>query len=97
MLCLVNISFLVPFVRQEKNIINSILFGHLLDSCIFSWYSVCASGVYKVQAYDGNVKGYMPVQPGVGVHIEVTDPDEKVVLSRVSLINIPVHHISREL
>ena len=37
-----------------------------------------------MQAYDYNVKEYMPVTPGIGMHVEVSDPDQKVVLSRVS-------------
>lgn len=43
------------------------------------------SGNYKVQAYDQNVKDYMPVSPGIGMHVEVRDPSDKIVLSRVSL------------
>ena len=37
-----------------------------------------------MQAYDQNVKDYMPVSPGIGMHVEVKDPADKVVLSRVS-------------
>ncbi len=43
------------------------------------------SGKYKVQAFDHNIKDYMPVAPGVGMLVEVKDPDEKIVLSRVSV------------
>ena len=44
------------------------------------------AGKYKVQAYDGNIKGYMPVQKNVGMHVEIKDPDSKMILSRVSLV-----------
>jgi orotidine-5'-phosphate decarboxylase len=40
-------------------------------------------GNYKVQAYDHNAKDYMPVSPGIGMHVEVTDPEDKVILSRM--------------
>ena len=43
------------------------------------------SGNYKVQAYDTKVKDYLPVAPGIGMHVEIKDPDDKIVLSRVSL------------
>ncbi|KAI8788975.1 transmembrane emp24 domain-containing protein eca-like isoform X1 [Biomphalaria glabrata] len=39
-------------------------------------------GHYKVQAYDHNAKDYMPVSPDIGMHVEVSDPESKVVLSR---------------
>ncbi|XP_005094506.1 transmembrane emp24 domain-containing protein eca isoform X1 [Aplysia californica] len=39
-------------------------------------------GNYKVQAFDANVKDYLPVSPGIGMHVDVTDPDQKTVLSR---------------
>ena len=42
------------------------------------------SGNYKVQLYDYNVKDYLPSAPGMGMLVEVRDPEEEVVLSRVS-------------
>lgn len=42
------------------------------------------AGKYKVQAFDHNVKDYMPVAPGIGMLVEVKDPEGKIVLSRVS-------------
>ncbi|KAH9524507.1 hypothetical protein Btru_027051 [Bulinus truncatus] len=39
-------------------------------------------GNYKVQAYDYNAKDYLPISQDIGMHVEVTDPDSKVVLSR---------------
>lgn len=52
------------------------------------------SGNYKVQAYDQNVKDYMPVSPGIGMHVEVRDPNDKIVLSRVSLSFSIIHKFS---
>lgn len=51
------------------------------------------SGNYKVQAYDQNVKDYMPVSPGIGMHVEVRDPADKIVLSRVSCLQFKLVYI----
>ena len=50
------------------------------------WYSIWISGNYKVQLYDPRTGGFMPSSPGIGMHVEVKDPDDKIVLSRV------IHH-----
>lgn len=41
-------------------------------------------GTYKVQAYDYTKKDYLPSAPGVGMLVEVKDPEGEIVLSRVS-------------
>nr|QBH73339.1 glycoprotein 25l [Carausius morosus] len=38
---------------------------------------------YKVELYDPRSQGFMPSTPGIGMHVEVRDPDDKPVLSRV--------------
>ncbi|XP_018328392.1 transmembrane emp24 domain-containing protein eca [Agrilus planipennis] len=38
---------------------------------------------YKVELYDPRTGGFMPSSPGIGMHVEVRDPDDKVILSRV--------------
>jgi len=38
---------------------------------------------YKVELYDPRSQGFMPSSPGIGMHAEVRDPDDKVILSRV--------------
>lgn len=38
---------------------------------------------YKVELFDPRSGGYMPSSPGIGMHVEVKDPDDKLVLSRV--------------
>ncbi|KAK2716382.1 transmembrane emp24 domain-containing protein eca-like [Artemia franciscana] len=40
-------------------------------------------GIYKVQLYDPRTRGFMPSSPGIGMHVEVKDPDDKVILSKV--------------
>ncbi|XP_030750219.1 transmembrane emp24 domain-containing protein eca [Sitophilus oryzae] len=38
---------------------------------------------YKVELYDPRTGGFMPSSPGIGMHVEVRDPDDKTILSRV--------------
>jgi hypothetical protein len=40
-------------------------------------------GKYKVELYDANSNTYLPSTPGIGMHVEVKDPDEKIVLSKL--------------
>jgi len=39
-------------------------------------------GNYKVQLYDPNTKGYSDY-PGIGMHVEVKDPEDKTILSKL--------------
>lgn len=47
--------------------------------------SICPAVIvnYKVELYDPRSGGFMPSSPGIGMHVEVKDPDDKMVLSRV--------------
>lgn len=38
---------------------------------------------YKVELHDPRSGGFMPSSPGIGMHVEVKDSDDKVILSRV--------------
>ncbi|KAG5865372.1 hypothetical protein JTB14_010010 [Gonioctena quinquepunctata] len=38
---------------------------------------------YKVELYDPRSGGFMPSSSGIGMHVEVRDPDDKIILSRV--------------
>jgi len=40
------------------------------------------TGDYKVQLYDPNTKAYSDY-PGIGMHVEVTDPERKTILSKL--------------
>jgi len=40
-------------------------------------------GIYKVELHDPKTGGYMPSNPNIGMHVEVRDPDDKTVLSKV--------------
>jgi len=38
---------------------------------------------YRVELYDVRTGGFMPSRAGIGMHVEVKDPEDKVILSRV--------------
>jgi len=40
-------------------------------------------GQYKVELYDEKTNTYLPSTPGIGMHVEVKDPDDKTVLSKL--------------
>ena len=41
------------------------------------------TGNYKVQLYDPRTNGFAPSSPGIGMHVEVRDPEDKIILSKV--------------
>jgi hypothetical protein len=40
-------------------------------------------GKYKVQIFDRDSNQYLQTSPGIGMHVEVKDPEQKIVLSKV--------------
>jgi len=40
------------------------------------------TGKYRTQLYDDSTNDYMPASPGIGMHVEVLDPEKKVILSK---------------
>ncbi len=40
------------------------------------------AGKYKTQLFDETSNDFMPASPGIGMHVEVTDPDKKILLSK---------------
>ena len=42
------------------------------------------SGRYKVEIFDKNINDFVPTVYGLGMHVEIHDPDDKMLLSRVS-------------
>jgi len=45
--------------------------------------STMVTGKYKLQLYDPKTMGFMDSSPGLGMHVEVHDPEDKMILSRV--------------
>jgi len=52
------------------------------------WLKTCCSvGKYKVEVFDKERRTYMPTGGGLGMHVEVRDPDDKTLMSRVSSVS----------
>lgn len=41
------------------------------------------TGNYKCNLFDPNTGGFMPSSPGIGMHVEIRDPEDKVIMSKV--------------
>ncbi|KAK7479357.1 hypothetical protein BaRGS_00029435 [Batillaria attramentaria] len=39
-------------------------------------------GNYKVEIFDSNINDFVPTVYGLGMHVDIRDPDDKVILSR---------------
>jgi hypothetical protein len=37
---------------------------------------------YKCQIFDPSTGGFMPSSPGIGMHVEVRDPEDKIMMSK---------------
>ena len=40
-------------------------------------------GKYKVQIFDKDANDYLPTPHGIGMHVEVKDPEQKIILSKL--------------
>lgn len=40
-------------------------------------------GKYKVQIFDRNTNSFLPTSPGIGMHVEIKDPEQKTILSKL--------------
>ena len=45
------------------------------------------TGNYKVQLYDPRTNGFAASSPEIGMHVEIRDPDDKIILSKVKHYN----------
>ena len=67
---------------------SCILFLYYLSKNIFLEEipdQTMVTGNYKVQLYDPRTNGFAPSSPEIGMHVEVRDPDDKIILSKVSI------------
>ena len=39
-------------------------------------------GKYKTQAFDDSIQDFLPSSPGIGMHVEIKDPNDRVILSK---------------
>jgi hypothetical protein len=62
-------------------------------TCTFCTF--LTAGNYKVQLYDPNTNGFAPSSPGIGMHVEIRDPTDKIILSKASnLVFYCVWHLA---
>ena len=47
-------------------------------NCIF-----LPKGNYRLQLYDPRTNGFAPSSPEIGMHVEIRDPEDKIILSKV--------------
>ena len=45
-------------------------------------YGILA-GNYKLQLYDPRTNGFAPSSPEIGMHVEIRDPEDKIIMSKV--------------
>lgn len=63
-----------------------------MDMWVTHGFVVAFAGNYKVEIFDKNINDFVPTVYGLGMHVEIRDPDDKVVLSRVSLAADLLNH-----
>jgi len=86
-------SFLPWFRRQLCE--NEWRYSHTVsdkNNCqsVSKWWlsfllCIVNAGKYKVEIFDRQQNRYIPSVSGLGMHVDVRDPEDKTVLSRVSI------------
>jgi len=74
-------------VILELNLVNSLYF-HIRETerkCFIEEVpdETLVVGKYKVQLFDKDSNDYLPTTHGIGMHVEVKDPEQKIVLSKL--------------
>jgi hypothetical protein len=49
------------------------------------------TGKYRTQLYDDSTNDYMPASPGIGMHVEVLDPEKKSHPIKILCIRRALH------
>jgi len=57
--------------------------------CVCCTYYLNA-GNYKVEIFDRQQNRYIPSVSGLGMHVDVKDPEDKTLLSRVSVVLVVI-------
>ena len=63
----------------------------ILSECTIFFHQF--SGRYKVEIFDRNINDFVPTVYGLGMHVEIRDPEDKLVLSRVRLLDWRMKHV----
>jgi hypothetical protein len=84
-----NQSYLILIISLFQFItISSSLFFHISETerkCFIEEIpdDTLVIGKYKVELYDEKTNTYLPSTPGIGMQVEVKDPDDKIILSKL--------------
>ena len=81
--CLFTILFIALYIP-----LSSALYFHISETerkCFIEEIpdETVVIGNYKCELHDPKTGGFMPSSPGIGMHVEIRDPDEKIILSKV--------------
>merc|ERR1712025_1201104 len=80
-------KYLLPFLFNLSYITYGLYFhiGETERKCFIEEIpdETMVTGNYKVQLYDPRTNGFAPSSPEIGMHVEVRDPDDKIILSKV--------------
>lgn len=49
--------------------------------CVYVYCFTCLTGKYRTQLWDKHTGSFLPSTPGLGMHVEIKDPDAKVSLT----------------
>ncbi|CAF0876121.1 unnamed protein product [Rotaria sp. Silwood1] len=80
--------FIIVFIAIQLILPAHLLYFHIRETerkCFIEEIpdQTLVIGKYKVELFDAASHTYLPSTPGIGMHVEVKDPDEKIVLSKL--------------
>ncbi|CAF2381659.1 unnamed protein product [Rotaria sp. Silwood2] len=80
--------FIIVFIVIQLILPTHLLYFHIRETerkCFIEEIpdQTLVIGKYKVELFDAASNTYLPSTPGIGMHVEVKDPDEKIVLSKL--------------
>ena len=53
------------------------------DLAMYLIFKLFILGNYRLQLYDPRTNGFAPSSPEIGMHVEIRDPEDKIILSKV--------------
>ena len=65
---------------------NKVSFWFFISKYTYFNHETSCAGNYKVEVFDKVQNKYVPTVSGLGMHVEVRDPDDNTVMSRVRVI-----------
>lgn len=81
------LSLVVVIVQLFFTVVHSLYFhiGETERKCFIEEIpdETLVIGKYKVELFEPNSNTYLPSTAGIGMHVEVKDPDDKMLLSKL--------------